>query len=158
MVFISTLVVQLIIALFHGQIVCAVHAGVRFHAGVLPAAVQGTLDPLGVGWVLGHGGERQHVLHLQIAGLSTSMSVEIRAAFIVANPVLVHGPVRILFLGLGQGSLGLSVDLGRVGCENDVGRLAYPSLHRVLFAFFANLMVESFVAHGTIIVSAYLAP
>ncbi len=47
MICISTLVVQLIIALFHGQIVYAVHASVRLHAGVLPAVVQGTLDQLG---------------------------------------------------------------------------------------------------------------
>ena len=158
MVFISTLVVQLVIAFFHSQIVHAVHAGVWFHAGVLPAVVQSTLDQLGVGRVLGHGGERQHVLHLQHAGLSTSMSVEIRATFIVTNPVLVHGPVRVFLLGLGQGSLGLSIGPGCVRYENDVGRLTYPSLHRVLFAFLANFMVESFVSHGTIIVSAYLAP
>ncbi len=55
MVFISTLVVQLVIAFFHSQIVHAVHAGVWFHAGVLPAVVQSTLDQLGVGRVLGHG-------------------------------------------------------------------------------------------------------
>ena len=112
MICISTLTVQFIIALFLSRSVYAVHAGVRSHAGVLPAAVQGTLDPLGIGRVLGHGGERQHVLHLQLAGLSTSVSVEIWAAFGVANPVLVLGPVWILLLGLGQGSLGLSVDLG----------------------------------------------
>ena len=116
MICISTLTVQFIIALFLSRSVYAVHAGVRSHARVLPAAVQGTLDPLGIGRVLGHGGERQHVLHLQLAGLSTSVPVEIRAALSVANPVLVHGPVRILFLGLGQGSLGLSVSLGCVGC------------------------------------------
>ena len=158
MVFISTLVVQLVIAFFHSQIVHAIHAGVWFHAGVLPAVVQSTLDQLGVGRVLGHGGERQHVLHLQHAGLSTSMSVEIRATFIVTNPVLVHGPVRVFLLGLGQGSLGLSVSLGCVGCENYVGRFANPGLHRVCFALLANLMAEGLVSHGTIIVSAYLAP
>ncbi len=98
MVFILTLAVQLIIALFHGQIVHAVHASIWFHAGVLPAVVQGTLDQLGVSRVLDHGGERQHVLHLQLAGLSTSMSVEVRAAFIVTNPVLVRGPVRVFSL------------------------------------------------------------
>ena len=98
MIFISTLVIQLIIALFHSQIVHAVHAGIWFHAGILPAVLQGTFDRLGVSRVLGHGGERQHVLHLQFAGLSTSMSVEIRAAFIVTNPVLVHGPVRVFSL------------------------------------------------------------
>ena len=131
MICISTLVVQLIIALFHSQVVYAVHAGVRFHAGVLPAAVQGTLDPLGVGWVLGHGGERQHVLHLQLASLSTSMSVEVRAALVVTNPVLVHGPVRVFLLGLGQGSLGLSVGLGCIGFENNVNRREFPHLLRV---------------------------
>ena len=97
MVFISTLAVQLGIALFLSQIVHAVHAGIWFHAGVLPAVVQGTLDQLGVSRILGHGGERQHVLHLQLAGLSTSMFVKVRAAFIVTNPVLVHGPVRVFF-------------------------------------------------------------
>jgi hypothetical protein len=117
MIFISTLVVQLVIALFHSQIVHAVHAGIWLHAGVLPAVLQGTLDQLGVSRVLRHGGERQHVLHLQFAGLTTSVSVEIRAALIVTNPVLVHGPVRVFLLGLGQGSLGLSVGLGCVGCE-----------------------------------------
>ena len=100
MVFISILVVQLVIALFHSQIVHAVHAGVWLHAGVLPAVVQGTLDQLGVGRVLGHGGERQHVLHLQLAGLSTSVSVEIWAAFGVANPVLCGGSELMFELGL----------------------------------------------------------
>ncbi len=69
MVFISTLAVQLIIALFLSQIVHAVHAGIWFHAGILPAVLQGTFDRPGVSRVLGHGGERQHVLHLQLAGL-----------------------------------------------------------------------------------------
>ncbi len=82
MVFISTLAVQLIIALFLSQIVHAVHAGIWFHAGIFPAVLQGTFDRLGVSRVLGHGGERQHVLHLQLAGLSTSMSVEVRAALV----------------------------------------------------------------------------
>ncbi|MFN9898329.1 MAG: hypothetical protein ACK55Z_05925, partial [bacterium] len=67
------MVVQLV-ALF--QIVHAVHAGKWFHARILPAEFQGTLDLLGDVRVLGHGGERQHVLHLQLASLSTSMSVE----------------------------------------------------------------------------------
>jgi hypothetical protein len=80
---ISTLVVQLV-ALF--QIIHAVHAGKWFHAGILPAEFQGTLDLLGDVRVLGHGGERQHVLHLQLASLSTSMSVEVRAALVVTNP------------------------------------------------------------------------
>ena len=95
-VFISTLAVQLIIALFLRQVVYTVHAGKWFHAGILPAELQGTLDRLRVIRVLGHGGERQHVLYLQLASLSTSMSVEIRATFIVTNPVLVHGPVRVV--------------------------------------------------------------
>ncbi len=60
-VFISILVVQLV-ALF--QIVHAIHAGKWFHAGILPAELQGTLDLLGDIQVLWHGGERQHVLHL----------------------------------------------------------------------------------------------
>ena len=72
--------VQLVIALFLRQIVHAVHAAKWFHAGILPAELQGTLDRLDAIRVLGHGGERQHVLHLQLAGLSTSMSVEVRAA------------------------------------------------------------------------------
>ena len=85
-----------ILALF--QIVHAVHAGKWFHAGILPAELQSTLDRLRVIRVLGHGGERQHVLYLQLAGLSTSMSVEIRAAFVVTNPVLIRGPVRFFSL------------------------------------------------------------
>ena len=88
-----------ILALF--QIVHAVHAGKWFHAGIFPAELQSTLDLLGDVRVLGHGGERQHILHLQLASLSTSMSVEVRAALVVTNPVLVHGPVRVFLLGLG---------------------------------------------------------
>ena len=49
-----------ILALF--QIVHAVHACIRFHAGILPAKLQGTLDRLDAIRVFGHGGERQHVL------------------------------------------------------------------------------------------------
>jgi hypothetical protein len=33
------------------------------------------------------------------------MSVEVRAALVVTDPVLVHGPVRVFLLGLGQASL-----------------------------------------------------
>ena len=118
-----------ILALF--QIVHAVHACIRFHAGILPAELQGTRDLIGDLRVLWHGGERQHVLHLQLASLSTSMSVEVRAALVVTDPVLVHGPVRVFLLGLGQGSLGLSVGLGRIGFENNVDRREFPHLLRV---------------------------
>ena len=45
-----------ILALF--QIVNAVHAGKWFHAGILPAELQGTLDHLSAIRVLWHGGER----------------------------------------------------------------------------------------------------
>jgi hypothetical protein len=34
------------------------------------------------------------------------MSVEVRATLVGTDPVLVHGPVRVFLLGLGQGSLG----------------------------------------------------
>jgi hypothetical protein len=93
-----------ILALFN--IVQAVEACVRSHAGILPAGLQGIRDLPGDLRGRRHGGERQHVLHLQLAGLSTSMSVEVRAALVVTDPVLVRGPVWVFLLGLSQGSLG----------------------------------------------------
>jgi len=92
-----------ILALFH--IVQAVEACIRFHAGILPASTQGICDLLGDLRVRRHGGERQHVLHLQLAGLSTSMSVEVSASLVGTDPVLIHGPVRVFLLGLVQAAL-----------------------------------------------------
>ena len=56
-----------ILALF--QIVHTVHASIRFHAGILPAILQGIRDLPGNLRGRRHGGERQHVLHLQLAEL-----------------------------------------------------------------------------------------
>jgi hypothetical protein len=60
-----------------------------------------------------------------------SMSVEARAALVVTDPVLVHGPVRVFLLGLSQGSLSLSVGFGCIGFENNVNRREVPHFLRV---------------------------
>ncbi len=86
------------------------------------------------------------------------MSVEIRAALVVTDPVLVHGPVRVLLLGLGQGSFGLSVGLGCIGFENNVNRREFLHLLRVQETILSNFVAESLVSHGTIIVPAQSAP
>ncbi len=51
-----------ILALFN--IVQAIEACIRFHAGILPASLQGVRDLPGNLQGRRHGGERQHVLHL----------------------------------------------------------------------------------------------
>ncbi len=86
------------------------------------------------------------------------MSEEVGAALVVTDPVLIHGPVRVLLLGLGQGGLGLSVGLGGIGFENDIDRRELPHLLRVQEAVLSYLMAKSLASHGTIIVFAHGAP
>ncbi len=71
-------------------VIQAVEACIRFHARVFPASLQGICDLPGDLRGRRHVGERQHVLHLQFAGPSTSMSVEVRTTLVGTDPVLVR--------------------------------------------------------------------
>jgi hypothetical protein len=128
-------------------IVQAIEACILFHAGILPASLQGIRDLPGDLRGRRHGGERQHVLHLQFASLSTSMSVEVWATLVDTDPVFVHGPVRIFLLGLGQDGIGLFVGLGGIRFENDLDGRELPHLLRVQEAVLSNLMAKGLEVH-----------
>jgi hypothetical protein len=136
----------------------AVEAGVRFHARVLPAGLYGpcyVCSGLGGWWLRG---QRQHFLHSQLSGFSTSMSIEVRATLVSTDPVLVHGPVRVFLFGLGQSSLGVHVCLSSLRFEYYHGRRESPRLLWVQETVLPGLMIKGLESHGTLITPAHRAP